>query len=112
MTLEDLGTGLSERSLLSFLRNLPPESATLREMDPEMGGWSRADMLLAQLCDEIANLMWLTACRGAPRSKWPPRPEQIERPGVRNDGRRHLGRGAIPVKDFDKWWGGDTNGKR
>ena len=112
MTLADLGAGLPERTQLAFLRNLPPESATVREADPDSGGWSRAEMLLAQLCDSVANLVWITACKGAPRSKWPPAPDPIERPGVRNKSKRRLGRGAIPIEDFEKWWGGDTNGKR
>ena len=109
-SLDQLGTGLSERSLLAFMRNLPPESATLRGVLDEDGGWSRVEMLLARTCEAVEHLIWVTVCKGLPRGKWPPRPAPIERPGVKDEGKRHLGSGAIPVSEFDEWWGGDAGG--
>lgn len=106
-TLDDLGGSLSERSLVSFLTHLPPESATVREAAPDVGGWSRTDMLLARLVEGVEQLLWVTMCRGVKKSKWPPRPERIVRPGV-SDNKRRIGRDPIPIEDFDEWYGGDS----
>ena len=104
-TLEDVGGELPERSLLAFVRGLPAESATVREVSPD-GGWSRTDMLLARICEGVEAIAWLEACRGAKRrSQRPPRPKRIQRPGVEPDGRR-IGRDPIPIQDFEKWYYG------
>lgn len=103
-TLEDIGGELSERALLSFVRRLPAESETVRELVPD-GGWSRTDMLLARICEGIEMLSWITMCRGLKRSKWPQRPEPIARPGVKSETKR-VGHGPIPISDFDKWYYG------
>lgn len=104
-TLDDLGDGLSERALVAFLRNLPPESATAAALSPDCG-WSRTDMLLARICEGIEQLLWVTASRGTRKSRRPKKPRRIPRPGVKPDEKR-IGKGAIPISDFDSWYGGE-----
>lgn len=105
-TLDDLGAELPERALFAFLRRLPAESETAVELSPD-GGWSRTDMLLARLCEGVEMLTWIEVCKGMKRSKRPPRPKRIPRPGVSDDVHR-IGRGPISVSEFDKWfYGGD-----
>lgn len=107
-TLDDLGGGLSARALLSFLGNLPPESATVASTLGDKAGWSRVEMLLARICEGIEELAWITACKGAKKSSWPRRPERIPRPGVEPDEGRRIGRDPIPISEFDAWYGGDA----
>lgn len=107
-TLDDLGGALSDRALLSFLANLPPESATaLSTFGADKAGWSRTDMLLARLCEDVEELTWTTACKGVKKSQWPKRPKRIPRPGVEDETERRIGRDPIPISEFDKWYGGD-----
>ncbi len=107
-TLDDLGGALSARALLSFLTNLPPESATaLSMLGPDKAGWSRADMLMARLVEGVEELAWITACKGLRKSQWPKRPKRIPRPGVEDETERRIGRDPIPISDFDEWYGGD-----
>lgn len=103
-TLDDLGGGLSARALLAFLRHLPSESASVGAVGGQ-DGWSRTDMLLARLCEGVEELLWVTVAKGQPRSRWPRRPERIQRPGVEPEG-RHIGKDPIPISEFDKWYGG------
>lgn len=106
-TLDDLCGELSERALLSFVRRLPADSETVAALSPD-GGWSRTDMLLARICEGIENLIWVTACKGAKRSRLPKLPKRIPRPGVKPDERR-IGREPIPISEFDDWYfGGDA----
>ncbi len=105
-TLDDLGGELSERALVAFLRHLPPESETAAALMPDCG-WSRTDMLLARICEGVEMLLWLETSRGARKGKRPQRPKRIPRPGVEPDGRR-IGRGGIPISDFDSWYGGES----
>ena len=104
-TLDDLGAELPERALLAFLRRLPAESETAVELSPEAAGWTRSEMLLARLCEGIETLTWVEICKGSRKSKRPPRPKRIPRPGVSDDA-QHIGREPIPISEFDKWFYG------
>lgn len=103
-TLDDLGGELPERALLAFVRRLPAESETVAELSP-MGGWTRTDMLLARICEGIETLAWIELCKGQRKSRRPPRPSRIERPGVSPDKKR-IGREPIPISEFDDWYYG------
>lgn len=103
-TLEDLGGELPETALAAFVRHLPAESATMAALSPDCG-WSRTDMLLARICEGIEMLTWLEACKGQKRSKRPPKPKRIPRPGVKPDEKR-IGRDPIPISDFEEWYYG------
>ena len=105
-TLDDLGGGLSARALISFLGHLPPESASYASINPDAGGWSKTDMLLARICEAVESTAWMVACKGVKKSHWPQRPKRITRPGVADDDEKRIGRDPIPISDFDEWYGG------
>ena len=107
-TLDDLGGELPEQALVAFAKHLPPESDTMATLAPDKCGWSRTDMLLARICEGIETLLWVTASKGVRKSKQPPKPKRIQRPGVEPDEKR-IGRDPIPISDFDSWYeGGDA----
>lgn len=92
-------------ALVAFVRYLPPESALYRESNPgdEMGEWSTVRMtnaVLADIHDQLHMLRAEHAVKGSKRR--PMRVRPYPRPNARRDER--IGRGAIPVRDFDEWW--------
>lgn len=102
----DIGGALPEGALLSFVRYLPPDSALKQEMDGD-ASWltgQRNDMLLAAIHDQLAGLQFMLMRWHGVRAK---KPKPIPRPGV-SDGVQHVGKGEIPIADFDEWYyGGD-----
>ena len=107
-TLDDLGAELPERALLAFLRRLPAESETAVELMPDAAGWTRSEMLLARLCEGVETLAWIEMCKVTKRSRRPPRPKRIPRPGVGDDTQR-IGREPIPISGFNEWfYGGES----
>ena len=111
-TLADVGGELPWSALSAFVAYLPPGSALARSTGDD-ATWTRDQMLLALICDELAVANWLTVCRGQKKSKWPKRPKPIPRPGVeKQDEGKRIGKDPIPVSDFDKWYyGGDASGE-
>lgn len=104
--LDDLGGALSESALLSFIKYLPPDSALKREMDADVTWLTgmRTDMLLASLCDQVAQLQYMYIRSHGGKAR---KPKPIPRPGV-SDGTQKLGKDPIPIQDFDRWYyGGD-----
>jgi hypothetical protein len=103
----DLWRGrLSWRRLGVLLAGLPPESATvtaIRDASPEPvepvdppdghGPWSRTEMLLALLADQLVRLQWLYV--SAHTKNPPPQPEPLPRPGIRPSARREVSRAAL-----------------
>ena len=85
-------------ALVSFVRYLPPDSATGREANPndEARAWGttfKTNAILADLYDVFC----------AANAKKGRRPKPYPRP---NSERRTLGRGAIRIRDFEAWWNG------
>lgn len=70
---------LSDRRLLTLIRELPSESATMRAIDPDTV-WGLSEQLAASQIDMLAQLGWLYA--SAHSKGRVPRPKQIPRPGV------------------------------
>lgn len=103
-TLDDLGGELSDRALLSFMRRLPAESETMRDLS-ERCGWSRTDMLLARICEGVEMTLWLVHNKGLSRSKQIPKPKRIMRPGVEPDDRK-IGSAPISITEFMDWYFG------
>jgi len=89
------GRNLGWRKLLVLVDKLPPESAVNTAIrmqvsedemvrakpDPARAPWSTVEMLLALLIDEMRNLSWMYAT--AKTGKALPRPEPVQRPGLR-----------------------------
>ena len=85
-------------ALVSFVRFLPPGSATYREMHPrdEVGPWmttAKTNAILADIYD-----VYVQAHSKKGRAKPYPRPNAKKG--------KNVGKGAIPVRDFMDWWKG------
>lgn len=98
-----------------LITQLPPESAThtaLRDSrtDDELaeaaqaasekyGRWSKLELLVAQLIDEMARVQWtLVALKTPKKSQQPPVPTPYPRPGVPR--RRKHGLPTGPIRDY------------
>ena len=94
---EYMAMGAAGRAaLVSFVRYLPPDSATYREMHPrdEVGAWYttvKTNAILADIYDAFAMA----------HSKKGHRPKPYPRPSGKQ---KSIGKGAIPVSEFMDWW--------
>ena len=83
-------------ALVSFVRHLPPDSATWRESHPGDDSWPwmtvyKTNSILADLYDAFV----------AANAKKGRKPKPYPRP---NERKRAIGSGAIRIRDFEKWW--------
>ena len=110
--LRDVGGALPWGALLHFVSHLPRTSALSQEVRPlsEDERWARGDYtaaILADLFDIVAHGFAAVMAKGTGRS--PRRVKPYPRPWTKPR-TRHVGRGAIPIKDFERWW--NSHGKR
>ena len=101
--LDDVGSGLSWAALGAFIRNLGPESATARELDPEMSVWSsraKTNAILADIFDMLAQINSNLVAIGS--HKVSKKPKAYPRPGD-NKREKKIGRNALPVNELDSW---------
>lgn len=112
-TLDDLGGRLSCRSLVHFIRHLPPTSATKREINgaptDEQMGWLTGNVttqLIACLLDEVRGLQWMY--QSAHSKSRVRRPKRFPTPWSTDEelGVKRYGRDPIRVADFDAWFDG------
>lgn len=93
--------------LVNFSRHLPDDSATVRAADKETALFARQiqqSALLADIYDAIVMLAYTVAKAYGGKGK-PPKPYQ--RPWDAGNAQK-LGKGAIPISEFDNWYyGGD-----
>lgn len=101
--LDDIGSDISWTSVGSFLRQIGADSATARELRPELAEWgtrTKTNAILADIFDLLsmmnANLIAIGSGRRAKK------PKPYPRPGERND-QKHYGKNPLPVTDFRKW---------
>lgn len=92
-----------------FVKFLPASSALVSEMEPELAGWQgnqKVPMLLAHIADQLAVLTYAYELSHTKKgAKKPPAPEPIPRPGVKpSKKRKHFGKGAVKISEFDAWW--------
>lgn len=103
-SLDDVGSGLSWAALGAFIRNLGPESATARELDPEMSVWSsraKTNAILADIFDMLAQINAnLVAVGNHKPSK---KPKAYPRPGD-NKREKKIGKNALPANELDAWF--------
>jgi hypothetical protein len=81
--LQDVGSALSWGALRSFITHLPPNSATSRELEPELSQWStvaKTNAILADIFDKLsainANLVAIGGGRRAQKPEPYPRPNR------------------------------------
>lgn len=118
-TLEDLGFGLSFRSLLSFVTYLPHDSALYRAMNPEKAEevlWQNTALLpqlVASVVDELRMLQFVYTQAHTKKNIRNKRPKPIPRPGVEDKDTKTI-KGDVfeSVEAFEKKWKEVTaNGK-
>lgn len=109
-TLDDVPARFSWRALSNFVRHLDAGSAYVREVAPDMAPWlgtERIQAMLADLIDSVNVLDWHLVSANTEKGKPKPRrPKPYPRPWAKDAGSVVVGRGAIPVSDFDEWWSG------
>lgn len=105
--LEDIGRSLSWGALDSFLRHAGPDSALMRELNPDLTTWSsqtKTNVILADIFDMLAminaNLMAIGSGKPAKKPKPYPRPNKHNNP----ENERHFGSGALKPADLRKWF--------
>ena len=82
-------------ALISFIQNLPPDSALNRAVNPkdEFGSWCsqyKTNVILADMFDAFV----------AAHTKHGKKPKEYPRPQKH----KTIGRGAVPVSEFWDWW--------
>lgn len=84
-------------------------SATFRALNPELAEFAsawRQSAILADIYDAIQAFNWSFVCAHTKKGAVPPQqPKPYPRPGA-DDGLQHIGKGAIPISDFDQWYYG------
>lgn len=104
--LEDVGRSLSWGALGNFIKNLPLESATVRELKPEMSLWStrfETNVILADIFDvlQIINANLVAYCNRHRAEKPPRYPRPFQK---KNDDKTHIGSGALPPAELRAWF--------
>lgn len=110
--LRDVGGALPWGALRHFVTHLPRTSALSLELVPlsEMERWARGDFtanILADIFDAITHGFAAVMAKGTGHAakRVRPYPRPWNKPKV-----RHVGKGAIPIRDFERWWA--SHGKR
>ena len=98
--LKDVGHSLSWGALHSFITNMGPESATARDLDPDLHRWSTTfttNRILADIYDMLAMINANIVAAGSHKAAKKPKP--YPRPGKKNSG-DHYGKDAVPVDEL------------
>ena len=100
--LNDIGSTLSWGALSSFVTNLDAESATAREIEPELASWSsvaKTNAILADIFDMLAAINSnLKALGSGSRAKTP---ERYPRPQKKNKDR--IFTSSMPMAEMRAW---------
>lgn len=102
--LEDVGRGLSWSSFSSFIKYLPPTSATVREIAVKEG-WEtqfKTNTILADIYD-LLQAIDSHICAGISHKK-PQKITPYPRPGKKDDSKKKIGKGALPLPDLREWF--------
>ena len=106
--LREVGHTLSWSTLDAFLRNINPESALARELDPKMSNWvsrAKTNAILASIYDMLAVINSNLCAKGT--GKRPKKPKPYPRPWDQEDKKpdvTHFGRGALPPDELRAWF--------
>lgn len=76
-----------------LVRQLPPEAALWRAIDPDRTPWGLTEQLLAAAVDHLATANWQRLQIHSDKARNVPPPDQIARPGVEPTGKdeQHFG---------------------
>lgn len=103
--LNDVGRTLSWGALDSFLQHTTPDSALMKEVNPEVAAWSntaKTNAILADIYDVLAAINSNLVAVGTRRAAKKPKP--YPRPGDKgHDSERHFGSGALPPDELHRW---------
>ena len=96
---------------LAVVSSSGPDSALFAARNPELSAWcgrAKTNALLADVFDLLAALNYNYCLANTPKGRRKPqKPKPYPRPGAKQDDDAvRIGRGAIPIKDFDSWWSG------
>ena len=101
--LADIGSGITWSSVRSFLRQIGADSATARDLRPDLAEWAtraKTNAILADLFDLLSMMNAnIVAIGSGHRAK---KPKPYPRPGERND-QKHFGKDPLPAKEFREW---------
>lgn len=100
--LNDIGSTLSWGALSSFVTNLEADSATAREMEPELAGWAsvaKTNAILADIFDLLAainaNLKTLGSGTRAKTPEKYPRPQKKKKDKIFTS--------SLPMAEMREW---------
>lgn len=104
--LNDVGRRLSWDALDSFVKNLRPDSATARELEPELSVWAtqaKTNAILADIYDLLSGINANIIAMGS--GKRAKQPKRYPRPGQKDKNVRQIGGGnsAMPVNQLKAW---------
>lgn len=115
LRLSDVPEAMDWHALWVFTRHLPEGSATARDMNPEYSAFSlriKQSAMLADLIDVAIGIRCVVQKAYAKNPNEIKQPDPYPRPWKVDTGKetRHIGSDPIPIKDFEKWWEGGSNG--
>ena len=101
--MNDIGDTLSWGALSSFVSNLEADSATAREIEPELSGWSsvaKTNAILADIFDVLSAINAnLKALGSGKRAK---NPEKYPRPKKKNE-KSKIFTSSMPMAEMRAW---------
>ena len=104
--LNDIGGALSWSALDSFIRNLSLDSATMRELSPEIARWNgslQTNTILADIYDLLSAINYNLLCMASKQK--PQHPKPYPRPNQKEEeNRKKIGKGALPVAELKEWF--------
>lgn len=96
--LRDVGSDeFTWRDLLVFVQNSNIEGELFRLEHPEAAGWTKTNMLLADIADSLNWLVWAKTKDGSKNRNMP---KKIPRPGVEDDNVKRVKGQPLPLDEF------------
>ena len=104
--LDDIGRSLSWDALDAFFAYIEPESALMKELNPDTHEWStrlKTNRILADIHNILAqiNANLVAVGSGKPAKKPDPYPTPWR---DQNTDEQHFGKGALPPDELRKWF--------
>ena len=102
-----MGETLSWGTFESFLTHIGPESALVRELNPEAYIWAsrvKTNAILADIFDLLGAINANLCAKGTRRK--PKKPKPYPRPGDKEKEKEvtHIGKGALPPDELREWF--------